>query len=332
MIYTSGTNRILTINEADSTKVGWVADKNDTTNGKLVFSDADVNWAGNSKSVTVSGTTTSLNQSINCSTISYNGPTVTVKGTELNMSYNNNLGYIQTANYLTFLCGDTSGDGDFVKRSGTILQPLYTKVNFGDSSSFFFGGDAKGRTLIRIYNNSNLIEFRVIRNGLIGSAYHTLALPACTNSITPPGASVTPGCSYTPNPILSVENGALPGSSLISTTFNRTANLIICYAAVRYNSEYTNLRLVNKTYVSYPVTIAENGYISGLGSSYIDINTTNITPNYIVGWIGFSNRNLSKTYTYRGHGNLSVTRSTGYSGIATVTADEKGTASITQIN
>ena len=331
MIYTSGTNRILTINEADSTKVGWVADKN-TTNGKLVFSDADVNWAGNSKSVTVSGTTTSLNQSINCSTINYNGPTVTVTGTELKMSYND-LGYIYTANYLTFMCGDNSGDGDFVKSSGTILQPLYTNVYFSDSSSSFTAVEGKGRTLIRINNNSNLIEFRTIRNGYIGSAYHTLALPPCTNSITPPAdASITPGCNYTPNPILSVENGALPDSSLISTTFNRTANLIICYAAVRYNSAYTGLMLVNKTYVSYPVTIAENGYISGLGSSYIDIDTTNITPNYIVGWIGFSNRNLSKTYTYRGYGNLSVTRSTGYSGIATVTAGETGTASITQIN
>lgn len=331
MIYTSGTNRILTINEADSTKVGWVADKNDATNGKLVFSDADVNWSNNSTSPNVSGNTnSSLPLSINCSTVNYGGPKIVTNDStyEYTMSYNN-LGYIWTNNYLTFCCGDSSGDGDFYKVSGAIAEPLYTRISFNTG---IWAVEGKGRTVIRIYNNSNLVEFKVKRLGVISSAsYYTLTLPSCTNSVTPPSSiSITPGCSYTPSPILSVNNGSLTNGSLISTTFNRSANLVICYGGIRWNSAYSTLVITGTYYRSIAVNVSENGYISGLGSSYIDIDTTDITPNYIIGWIGFTNRNLSKTYTYRGTGNLSITRSTGYAGTAAITANETGSASITQ--
>lgn len=331
MIYTSGTNRILTINEADNTKVGWAAD-NTTSNGKLVFSDADVNWAGNSKSVSVSGTTTSLNKGINCSQVSYGGPIISFPDEEAfsdkAMSFDDLDQYIWTTNAMTFVCGDGSGDGDFYRRTGTISEPLYTKITFG---GVIPAVDGKGIPTIRIYNNSNVIEFHSIRNGVISNyAWDTINLPACTNSITPPGASITPGCAYSPSPILSVNNGALPNSSLISTTFSRSTYLVICYAGLRYNAAYTGISIINKTFRTFYVNVSENGYISGLGSSYIDVYTPDLSPNYMIGWIGFIDRGLYKTYTYRGYGNLSVTRSTGYAGTATVTANETGSASITQ--
>lgn len=309
MIYTSGTNRILTINEADNTKVGWAAD-NTTSNGKLVFSDADVNWEHN---------TATYNTMVNLSNVAkmsnpyYIMNYDTGAGTPLGISGNN---YV-------FVSG--LGGVCLWPTSNTWITQGTSSI---DSSRVYI---YEANTTYRPTQNSTLYiyaykaKFSVV-TGYGSSATYSFKSPAMPEGADPPTSRSEMTFSYSPSPILSVSQTIPESFSPVTNDTYWTGSVTVYVFYVPWGSSYPKLYSGN----TVSCKIYRDGQIcTNTGSSFTTILPT--SSGTVVFFFTLANSISGYTFkTGRFYGDTTTSRSTGYAGTATVTANETGSASITQ--
>jgi len=311
MIYTSGTNRILTINEADSTKVGWVADKN-TTNGKLVFSDADVNWANNGITQTTS---------VTLSNVSKMGSPFYIKDYAASKSVHlGATGYVFTAGLGAVCLWPTSNT--YVTSGSSVVTSTSAEI-YNSKTTYRYGY----ASTLYIYGTKQ--PFRHI-TGTGTNVPHTFRNPVMPEGSDPSAGDNPITYSYSPSPILSVAQTKPTTFSLSSSNTYWSGMLTVYVYYVPYGDSGNIIRS-SATLVN--CTIYRDGEIkcdSGTKSINLPTNLGVVMFLFVLplstGDIGTS------TKTGRFYGTTNITRSTGYSGTSDILIGETGTASITQIN
>lgn len=309
MIYTSGTNRILTINEADNTKVGWVADKNDATNGKLVFSDADVNWSNNEVRQTTSVT---LNY------VSKMGNPFSIRDSDAGVGvYLQTTGYVFTSGLGAVCLWPTSNT--FITRGNSYVTSTNAQI-YNSNTTYRYSYASN----LYIYNTKRPF---VDVTGTGNSVSHKFLSPVMPEG-SDPAASLNPiTYSYSPSPILSVSQTKPQTFSLTSSNTYWTGLMTVYVYYVPYGDSGNIIRY-STTLVN--CTIYRDGEIKADTTKTISLPTNLGVVMYLFVLPLSTGNTGTSVKTGRFYGTTNVTRSNGYAGTADILIGETGSASITQ--
>ena len=312
MIYTSGTSRILKINEADNTKVGWTAD-NTASNGKLVFSDAQLNYANNFASGDVSVQLSYVSQMVS-------------DGFQVRDSRSGAHATITRPSYDTFIFSSGFGGISLWKlNSSKSLQiaqvtPYINGVTMNSSdisANYIYDSD------LYIKGTKGPLEL-VTKNATINYTFESPVMPTGANL---PRSKSEMTYSYNPSPILPVSQTIPPTFSPITTNVYWSGKVTVWTYYVLWGE--ATPKLVSNSYIDCII------YRDG------EISTSNGVTSKI--WLPTRYGSVLVFFTIKGsaakafktgrfYGTTKITRNTGYSGTANIADTENGESVITQTN